>query len=281
MESKSSLSLDEEVDDIMNKLHNLKFYEKAHVVAEGEEEKQEIPLWLVTKRPKKRGPYYHMVCIYIDDKKIQNKVKQLHRFCLKTSPELREYPDALKRLGRMHFTMLFLPTSTDKKLENAKKVLEGCREEIRKLMKKKLFLKLDGLYSFKNNRIDDEKDTNVLYTKFTFKKGLYIFHSIVHILAVNFIKSGLLTKEEVCSYGVFYDESKKRFGKKSPHLTLVNTNSVRADGVKILFDGDTILEKFGKDSFGSFWLDTISICECDDTDDPLYSVHDMNVFESK
>jgi 2'-5' RNA ligase len=279
MENKSSITLDEEIDDIMNKLHNLKFYEKSSVVQEGEEEKQEIPLCLVSKRPKKRGPYYHMVCLYIDDKHIQNKVKDLHKFCLKSSPELREYPDALKRLGRLHFTMLFLPTSTEEKLEKAKAVLDGCKKDIRKLMKRKLSLKLDGLYSFKNPKIDDEKNTNVLYTKFTFKKGLYIFHSIVHILTVNFIKSGLLTKEEVLGYGVFYDESKKRFGKKSPHLTLVNTNSVRTDGVKIPFDGDTILEKYSKSNFGSFSLDKISICECDDTDDPLYSVHDMHIFK--
>ena len=238
-----------------------------------------IPLWLITKRIKKEGPYFHSICLLVNNKKIWKNVRTFHKAWRNLVPEIDSYNDCLQKRERLHFTMLLIPTNTIDKLNLAIKVMKQWRTKILEALKYKRYkFHLSRVNAFKDESrvMWEDKNTTVLSTTFEDIKDHEMFQKILHIITSKFIKSRLLKKRHLGDSHVFYNEKLKKYRIRSPHMTLANTNSVLEDR-KLYFDSTEVLEEYSEMDFGSFYLDNIAMVESDDTDLPKESVFDLEV----
>ena len=167
----------------------------------------------------------------------------------------------LKKMGRLHFTILFLPTDTEEKLEAAKEALNSCKPQILKLLRSQpMRMYLEGVYSFKF-KTEDKEDTRVLYTRLSGKKVYYVYQSLINIITAKFLEAGIIDEEVLKHSGIRFDYKRKSYAKMSSHMTLVNCSDQRFGDKQAAFNGDPIVKKFQNFKFGWFDLDEITIYE--------------------
>lgn len=169
--------------------------------------------------------------------------------------DLKYHPEWLKKVDRLHFTLLLLPTDTLEKLGKALKVLYRCREEIKNYLRgKDAEINLEGVSAFQQKHLGTI-NTQVLYTEIGNGKAYDIFQRIINLLVTKMLEAKVISKSILRKNNIRYDKYTNSYYKAQPLFTLVNT--AESNGDQQSFYSDDIIQRYQDYEFGCIPMNKI------------------------